>query len=178
MPLSTPASGPHCDPNMLADRLSSYAEAVRVCMNELFGAAPGLEPFYGMMAYHLGWVDEQYKPRDGRTGKSLRPSLCMLLGEALGAAPAAVAPLAAGIELLHNFSLIHDDIQDQSTTRRNRPTVWSLWGTAQAINAGDGLFSLAHLAWFRSDLAERDAQAFTAIVRSLESTILGLCEGQ
>jgi geranylgeranyl diphosphate synthase type I len=178
MPLLTPASGLDSDPNMLADRLSSYADALRACMNDLFDVAPGLEPFYGMMAYHLGWIDENFQPNNARAGKNLRPSLCILLGEALGAAPVTIIPFAAGIELLHNFSLIHDDIQDQSPTRRGRPTVWTLWSPAQAINAGDGMFSLAHLAWLRSDLAERDARAFTAIVRSLELTILRLCEGQ
>jgi geranylgeranyl diphosphate synthase type I len=62
-------------------------------------------------------------------------------------------PAAAGIELLHNFSLIHDDIEDNSLTRRGRPAVWTLWGIPQAINSGDGMFTIAHLAIDR--LAER-----------------------
>jgi geranylgeranyl diphosphate synthase type I len=137
-----------------------------------------LEPFYGMMSYHLGWVDASFEPREARLGKSLRPSLCMLLGEGLGAQAKSLAHFAAGLELLHNFSLIHDDIEDRSEKRRNRPTVWSIWGAPQAINAGDGMLSLAHLAWLRSPMAENDPATFAAALRSAESTILRLCEGQ
>ena len=60
-----------------------------------------------------------------------------------------VLPLAAGIQLIHDFSLIHDDIEDNSDTRRGRPTVWKLWGLAQGINAGDRMFVVAHLALHR-----------------------------
>jgi geranylgeranyl diphosphate synthase type I len=102
----------------------------------------------------------------------------MLVAQALGAAAEDTVSLAAGIELLHNFSLIHDDIEDRSSTRRGRPTIWSLWGDAQAINAGDGMLSLAHLAWLHSPLASRDRAAFLVTLRSLEETILALCEGQ
>jgi geranylgeranyl diphosphate synthase type I len=131
-----------------------------------------------MMAYHLGWVDKDFVARDSRAGKSLRPALCMLMGEGLGATMPDLTPFAAGIELLHNFSLIHDDIQDRSATRRNRPTVWTVWGDAQAINVGDAMYSLAHLSWLQSDLGEYDPNALVAIARSLELTILRLCEGQ
>ncbi len=77
-------------------------------------------------------------------GKRIRPMLCLLACEAAGGDPHAALPAAAGLELLHNFSLIHDDIEDDSHTRRHRPTAWSLWGVPIAINAGDGMFSLAH----------------------------------
>ena len=162
----------------LSDRLAGYGEVVRSAMQELLHSGPGLEPFYGMMAYHMGWVDTSFQACDLRPGKSLRPGLCMLIGEGLGAQPKNLVHFAAGLEFLHNFSLIHDDIEDRSQTRRHRPTVWAVWGEPQAINAGDGMLSLAHLAWLRSPMAENDPASFAGALRSLESTILRLCEGQ
>jgi geranylgeranyl diphosphate synthase type I len=147
-------------------------------MQDLLRAGSGLESFYGMMSYHLGWVDAGFEPREARMGKCLRPSLCMLIGEGLGAHTNNLAHFAAGLELLHNFSLVHDDIEDRSHVRRNRQTVWSIWGEPQAINAGDGMLSLAHLAWLQSPTAETDPSTFIAALRSAESTILRLCEGQ
>jgi geranylgeranyl diphosphate synthase type I len=87
-------------------------------------------------------------------------------------------PAAAGLEILHNFSLIHDDIEDNSATRRGRPTVWKLWGPPQAINAGDGMFALAHLAFAR--LPERGVPvelAFAAL-KTFDQTCLALTHGQ
>src|ERR1035437_2051713 len=178
MPSRPPAETPEIAVPALPDLSARYQALMGEAMRETIGAAPGLEQFYGMMSYHLGWLDQDLRPTALSSGKSLRPSLCLLLGEALGAEASDLSALAGGLELLHNFSLIHDDIQDRSPTRRHRPTVWSLWGEAQAINAGDGMFSLAHLAWLRSPLAERSPEHFIVILRSLENTILGLCEGQ
>jgi geranylgeranyl diphosphate synthase type I len=169
------ARGP---PEALDAKLTTYGRLTRGLLRDLLDLQTDVAPFYGMMAYHLGWRDSDLRPREARPGKNLRPSLCLLAGEALGADPERLAPFAAGIELLHNFSLIHDDIEDRSATRRGRPAVWTLWGEAQAINAGDGMLSLAHRAWLSSDLAEADPAAFVAILRSLEDAIVVLCEGQ
>ena len=114
-------------------------------LDELDGSAPLLRR---MCAYHLGMVDADgtAMPPEGRglvQGKRMRPQLALLCCAAAGGAMADAAPLAAAIELLHNFTLIHDDIQDRSPNRRHRPTVWRLWGDAQAINAGDALFATA-----------------------------------
>lgn len=97
-------------------------------------------PIYDMLRYHLGF-DGSSTPQ----GKALRPTLCLLVCEALGGGWQAALPAAASIELIHNFSLIHDDIQDGDTLRRGRPTVWTRWGIPQAINAGDAMFCLATL---------------------------------
>ena len=107
---------------------------------------PQLRSFYGMMQYHLGWVDESFLPLQGDAGKRLRPLLCLLTCQASGGDPDQALPAAAAIELVHNFSLVHDDIEDKSDLRRGRPTVWKIWGAPQAINVGDGLFALARLA--------------------------------
>ena len=109
-----------------------------------------LTPFYGMMKYHLGWLDESFAIcTGGTTGKGVRPMLCLLTCQATGGDPEQVLPAAAALELLHNFSLVHDDIEDNSELRRDRSTVWKVWGVPQAINVGDGLFVLAHLVMLR-----------------------------
>jgi geranylgeranyl diphosphate synthase type I len=72
--------------------------------------------------------------------------LTLLCCEASGGDWRTALPAAAAVELLHNFSLIHDDIEDSDPLRRGRPTVWKVWGTAQAINAGDALYTIAHMA--------------------------------
>ena len=113
-----------------------------------------LQPFYGQIQYHLGWVDNEFTPITNNPGKLLRPTLLLLAYEAAGAWGLATAntdylrralPAAAAIELTHNFTLIHDDIEDGDSERRHRSTLWKLWGIPQAINTGDGLFALARL---------------------------------
>jgi geranylgeranyl diphosphate synthase type I len=99
-----------------------------------------------MLRYPLGWVDAQGQPSEHATGKRIRPLLLLLCTEAVGGDWQAALPAAAAVELLHNFSLIHDDIQDDSPLRHNRPTVWKVWGRPNAINAGDALFALAYTA--------------------------------
>jgi len=144
----------------------------------LASSHPQLTSFYGMMQYHLGWVDEGFVPAQSGTGKRLRPILCLLTCQATGGDPDQALPAAAAIELVHNFSLVHDDIEDNSPLRRQRPTVWKVWGVSQAINAGDGLFVLAHLAMQR--LADRGVpprRVLTAF-EILDEACLALTEGQ
>ncbi len=137
-----------------------------------------LSPFYGMMRYHLGWTDERLRPIEGRRGKRLRPLLCLLTCEATGGRIEWALPVAAAIELMHNFSLVHDDIEDGDEERRGRPTVWKVWGEAQAINVGDGLLALSHLALHR--LLERgfDPAKVVAVIKALDEACVSLCQGQ
>jgi geranylgeranyl diphosphate synthase type I len=139
---------------------------------------PRLASFYGMMQYHLGWVDRDFAPAKSGTGKHLRPILCLLACQATGGDPDQALPAAAAIELVHNFSLVHDDIEDNSPLRRGRPTVWKVWGVPQAINAGDALFALAHLAMQR--LANRGVppQRVLTALEILDQACLALTEGQ
>jgi geranylgeranyl diphosphate synthase, type I len=99
--------------------------------------------YAGMLAYQLGYVDESLCPSSRGGGKRFRPALCLAAAQAVGGDWLDAVQVAAGIELVHNFSLIHDDIEDADPTRHHRPTVWKVWGEAQAINAGDGMFALA-----------------------------------
>lgn len=112
-----------------------------------FPAAPGSADCVApMLHHHMGW--------DARAplaaGKRTRALLVLLCAGASGGRWQRALPVAAAVELAHNFSLVHDDIQDGSTLRRGRPTVWSVWGRAQGINAGDALFAHAHLALARA----------------------------
>ncbi len=140
------------------------------------GAEP--HPFYGMMQYHMGWVDAGLQPIDINSGKRIRPILCLLTCQAAGGDWRQALPAAAAIELLHNFSLIHDDIEDNSPTRRGRAAVWKIWGVPQAINSGDSMFALAHLAM--SYLLERGvAPAITVqALRRFDETCVALTQGQ
>jgi geranylgeranyl diphosphate synthase type I len=137
-----------------------------------------LDGFFGMMHYHLGWVDEALQPTQTAQGKLLRPIFTLLCCQAAGGNPDQAMSAAAAVELIHNFSLIHDDIEDNSATRRGRATVWSIWGQPQAINIGDALFTLARHALLA--LRERDLPLETIIeaVDRLDKTCLNLCRGQ
>ncbi len=141
-------------------------------------AANGADPFYGMMHYHMGWADENLAPAGGNSGKRIRPLLCLLNCAAAGGDWQQALPAAAAIEILHNFSLVHDDIEDDSPTRRGRPTVWTLWGQPQAINTGDAMFALAHLALGR--LIDRGVapEIVVQALRRFDETCVALTRGQ
>jgi geranylgeranyl diphosphate synthase type I len=133
---------------------------------------------YGMMEYHLGWADASFSPISAPSGKRIRPLLCLLACGAVGGDPRMALPAAAGLELLHNFSLIHDDIEDNSPNRRNRPTVWTLFGMPQACNSGDGMFSLAHLAFHRLRGTGVPETIVLDVLELFDETCVALTEGQ
>jgi geranylgeranyl diphosphate synthase type I len=136
---------------------------------------PGLDETYRMLAYHMGWEDENTKPESH--GKRIRPLLVLLTAIAAGGEWQDAMPAAIAVELVHNFSLIHDDIQDQSPVRHGRPTVWKKWGVAQAINAGDAMFTLAHLSILRLNETASPAVTLRAS-RMLQESCLALTQGQ
>jgi len=135
-------------------------------------------PLYNMMRYHMGWIDELGHTRGNAAGKRLRPILCLLTCQALSGQWRQALPVAAAIELVHNFSLIHDDIQDSSMERRGRPTVWSIWGQPQAINVGDGLHALALSSLLRLGQTGTPHEKTVRAARILGEASLRLCEGQ
>ena len=134
--------------------------------------------FYAMQEYQLGWRDEQLVATHVDPGKLLRPQLTLLACRVAGGDVRRALPLAAGIQLIHDFSLIHDDIEDNSDTRRGRPTVWKLWGLAQGINTGDGMFVVAHLALHQLSQAGTPADVTLEVLKRFDQTILTICEGQ
>jgi geranylgeranyl diphosphate synthase, type I len=138
--------------------------------------SPRAERLAAMLEYHLGWrgADLALLPRPAPAGKKLRPALVLLVSQAVsGEISPAARDSAAAVELIHNFSLVHDDIQDRSELRRHRPTVWSLWGMPQGINVGDALFALAQVV-----LAESGTARAAQLMAELNRTALGLSEGQ
>ena len=152
----------------LEAHIAAVDEEIRALLT---GADPSLQPFYGMMLYHLG-LDAGRGP----SGKRLRPVLCTLVYEALTGDARGALPAAAAIELLHNFTLIHDDIEDQDPARHHRPTVWSVWGVPQAINAGDGMFAMSRLAVQR--LRGVPADRVLGFAKLLDEACVRVCEGQ
>ncbi|HXG42497.1 MAG TPA: polyprenyl synthetase family protein [Dehalococcoidia bacterium] len=133
---------------------------------------------YRMVRYHLGWEDADGRPQAGSGGKALRPVLCLLSCEAVGGAWPSALPAAVALELVHNFSLVHDDIQDRDRERRHRPTVWAVWGEAQAINAGDALLAAAQLALAHLPEAGVPHERAVAAAQALAAATLEMVEGQ
>ena len=130
---------------------------------------------YAMLGYHLGWEGDGAGPEV--RGKRIRPLLVTLTAAACGGDWQAALPAAAAVELIHNFSLIHDDIEDNSPLRRGRATVWALWGIPQAINTGDALFTLGHLALHRL-AATTGPDLVLQSIHLLQETCLKLTQGQ
>ncbi len=135
-------------------------------------------PLCGMMRYHLGWMDETGKPVQAAAGKMMRPTLCLLAAEAITGEYRQALPAAAAVELLHNFSLIHDDIQDDDRERHHRPTVWAIWGKPQAINAGTSMRILANQALFRLGAQGLRLDKLVKANRLLDLSTLQLLTGQ
>ena len=170
--------------DILPDAFTRHAAAVEAEMRATLDAAAargGLElPIHDMARYALGWIDRHGQP-DSAAGKRARPALCMLGAAAVSDDPARQDRAihgAAAIEFVHNFSLVHDDIQDQDEQRRGRPTVWTIWGASQAINAGDALRELGDLALFRARAAGTPADAVLDATARLNDAALRMIEGQ
>src|SRR3954469_392063 len=133
---------------------------------------PATAGVYEMCRYHLG-LDGS-----GSSGKRMRPVLGLLAYASITGDHQRALPGAAAVELGHNFSLVHDDIEDRDVERRHRPTLWSMHGIPQAINAGDMLFSLSRIALPRlSDLGLSD-RTVLRLMRLSDRTCVALCEGQ
>ena len=153
-----------------------YRHAVQVELGRAIDSCP--PPLRDMLRYHMGWQDEHGGSCSGEPGKFIRSTLCLLTCEAVGGDASQAVPAAVALELVHNFSLIHDDIQDVSYERHHRPAVWSVWGQSQAMNAGDTMFALAYLAL--TGLKERGVadEKITTSAQRLSLACLELCEGQ
>jgi geranylgeranyl diphosphate synthase, type I len=122
--------------------------------------------------YHLGWLDAEGRPVEGGGGKAIRPTLAVLSAEAGGGRAEDGLAAAVGVELVHNFSLLHDDIMDRDLERRHRPTGWAVFGEGQALLAGNAMLTAAI-----EELA-RDGAAGYRCLPSLLTTIQRLISGQ
>lgn len=161
---------------------ADYLPAIEEEMRSVLGAAEPnpktANPFYGMIHYHMGWADKHLSPVALKSGKRIRPLLVLLACSAAGGDWRQAVPAAAAVEIIHNFSLVHDDIQDNSPTRRGRSTLWTLWGQPQAINTGDAMFAMAHLALGR--LVDRGVSAAITVqaLRRFDEMCVELTRGQ
>jgi len=159
----------------LANMREHIEENLRDCID---GNLPdnqfGYAELKKMLLYHMGW-QRQGKPSDG--GKRIRPLLVLLSAACYSDNWQAALPAASAVELIHNFSLIHDDIEDNSDLRRGRATVWKRWGVPQAINAGDLMFSIAQKTC--SDLKKTvSPETVLKIIQILNKTCIELTKGQ
>jgi geranylgeranyl diphosphate synthase, type I len=167
------------EPNEVGDVFARYLSPIEAELRANFARDGALlQSFYGMMQYHLGWLDRQFHPAPSDQGKKLRPTICLLVCEAAGGDPDLAVPAAAALELAHNFSLIHDDIEDQSPQRRHQATVWHVWGMPQALNAGDGMLVISHLALGRLSRLGIPDDKILRVLGVFDETVLTLCEGQ
>lgn len=136
---------------------------------------PYTQSFHEILTYHMGWTGEGAGSE--ATGKRIRPLLLLLVSAACGADWTPALPAAAAVELMHNFSLLHDDIQDNSPKRRGRPTAWVKWGMPLAINAGGALFVLSNQAMLDL-MPSYPAQTVLQTAVILNDACLDLTRGQ
>ena len=151
----------------------SYRQSIDQAILELMQLGEG--ELFEMMSYHLGY-DGSASSGEYR-GKQIRPSLCMFTTEVLGGEASEALPAAVSLELIHNFSLVHDDIQDDDDLRRGRESVQAKWGPEQAINAGDGLKDLSSLALTRLGEGTQPRKTLAAL-DALNSYSLRMIKGQ
>ena len=160
----------------LADRAASYRPAIQREMRAAVSDRP--EQLYAWMRYHLGWEDRDGQGVEASPGKLMRPVAVLLATELLGGTVEHALPAAAAVELVHNFSLLHDDVEDASEFRRGRRNLWTFAGAPQAINTGDGMFVVSRLAEYRMLDAGADPARAIEVMRELDEACMRLVEGQ
>ena len=141
-------------------------------------AISGDAPVYNLLRYYMGWVDPEGNAASGTEGKYLRPTLCLFSCEAVGGSRERAMPAAAALELIHNFSLIHDDIQDRDETRHHRKTLWAIWGIPKALVAGNVLRIVADSTL--DDLQSKGVPSSRIVqaINQLTQAYLEMIEGQ
>ena len=159
--------------NINAEMQSNLNNELASIIEQYFHDYPLL--YRTMIEYQLGM--DHLGNNDKSQGKRLRPLFVLQVCQAMGGNWQDALPAAASVELLHNFSLIHDDIQDGSETRRGRDTVWRKWGIAQAINIGDAMLTLSFLSLGRLE-SRMDHKSINLMKMLLEQTCLTLTKGQ
>ncbi|MHC9296516.1 polyprenyl synthetase family protein [Mycobacterium sp. LTG2003] len=153
---------------------SILAKARELCDPVLRGAVDQLPESLRLMAgYHFGWWDATGRPAKGRSGKGMRAALVLATNAACGSTDMAALPAAAAIEMLHNFTLIHDDVMDADEMRHGRATVWRVWGRDAALVVGDAM----HAMTIRMLLDLPSTSAVEAVER-IETATVELCRGQ
>ncbi len=131
---------------------------------------------YDMLRYCMGWSDAYGAPLETKKGKGIRPSLCLFTCDALGGDIEKALPAAVSLELIHNFSLIHDEIQDSDEIRHHRPTLWNVWGIPKALVAGNVMRVLADKSM--STMPSDHSKLLTVSSSIVSEACLEMIEGQ
>ena len=153
-------------------QVAQARDAVRPVLQGVVGE---LEPRIARVAgYHFGWLDELGNSLPGDGGKALRPALTLLSAQVVAEDSAPAIPAAVAVELVHNFSLLHDDVMDRDEQRRHRATAWTVFGVPAAILAGDALLTLAVEVLRR----ESRADVVDSVIECLNYTVQRLIAGQ
>ena len=162
--------------NSFLDDTEYYKSLITEEMKSIIGYSS--EGLFSWMRYHLGWEDDKGFPIESSPGKMIRSTGLLLAAKLSGGDIEKALPAAAAIELIHNFSLLHDDIEDQSVSRRNRPTLWTVVDQAQAINTGDGMFILGRNALLRLERHGISIQNILEATKRLDEACISLVRGQ
>ena len=169
-------SDPSNAPPTLPAVFQRFQDAIDSALRE--SLSNGASSVYSLLRYAMGWSDAEGAPVSAPQGKALRPTLCLLTCEAVCGEYRRALPPAASLELIHNFSLIHDDIQDRDEYRRHRPTVWKVWGEPMALTAGNVMRIVADtsIEGLRSDSVS--AADIVTVSKVLTEASLEMIEGQ
>ncbi len=136
------------------------------------------EGFYNMHRYHFGFLNEKFERVKLYSGKKIRPALCILSYASISDTYTLALPVATSIEMIHNFTLIHDDIEDKDVLRRNRYTVWYLFGIEHAINVGDSLHVIAYKPLLKLREEGVREEKILEIIDIITDALIKICEGQ
>ncbi len=156
--------------------LTKYIPDIDNTVKSFLSDAPNF--MHGVISYHFGWVDQDFQPATVSRGKMFRPTINLLVFEALTGDHRGALPVAASIEMIHNFSLLHDDIEDGDIERRGRPTAWTIWGQPLIINVGDYLYSLAYKTMYGLDEEKFSPETRLTVFKLMNDTCLDLTKGQ
>jgi geranylgeranyl diphosphate synthase type I len=148
-------------------------DAFETHLENLVRAYRGSAEVADMLRYHFGYGEHG----PARRGKRLRPRLLLQVAQSEGADLEHALDAAAAIEILHNYSLVHDDIEDCDELRHGRRTLWSVYGIPQALNAGDALCALSFLVLMQA-CAHHSDQRVLQMVRALHEAHATMCDGQ
>lgn len=167
-----------CSLHLIDERISWLDREMEAA---LASASPDLD-LYRWARYHLGWLDESLErlgdaERRRHGGKRLRGVLTILSCDAVGGGGEAAVAAGAAIEFIHNFSLVHDDVEDNDEERRHRPTVWKLWGVPQAINVGSSMQAMVDVAVLRLSTHHSPEKVVRAL-QVVTGAIVLMTEGQ
>ncbi|MQF82800.1 polyprenyl synthetase family protein [SAR202 cluster bacterium AD-802-E10_MRT_200m] len=159
-------------PPMLQRYLSQLNDNLRDALTQ------GNSDLLRMLHYHMGWVNREGLPTKGISGKGLRPALCLFTCHAVGGSLIQAMPAAVALELIHNFSLIHDDIQDGDRERHSRETLWAVWGQGKALIAGNAMRTIADLSLLRFEQDVINVEKNVGALVILTGRYLEMIEGQ